>query len=192
MGENRFSSSGSRRLAGLRVLFVDNDDDNRELFPLILDQYGAGVTAVATVGEALEALDRERPDALVSDIVMPGEDGLDLIRKVRTFDAGRGGEIVAVAVSGHSLEEDQRRALTAGYNAYFTKPVEYERLTKTIADLILQVSHTRALRHELRVKSEQQRALRASLETRRDELRADRERRAGVGPGPDLDAGSRE
>ena len=173
------------------MLFVDDDADNRELFPLLLDQFGAEVTAVATVGEALEALDREPPDVLVSDIEMPGEDGLDLIRRVRALDTERGEETVAVAVSGYSLEEDQNRALTAGYNAYFSKPVQFERLANTIADLTRQVAHTRMLRQELRVKSEQQRALRASLQARRHELNADHERRSGGRPEIAHDTGLR-
>ncbi|MEO7093139.1 MAG: ATP-binding protein, partial [Polyangiales bacterium] len=71
------------RLDGLKVLVVDDEPDARELIAVILSEQGALCTVVASAAEALEAIKRERPDVLVSDIGMPEQDGYALIKKVR-------------------------------------------------------------------------------------------------------------
>jgi signal transduction histidine kinase len=76
-------------LDGLRVLVVDDDGDARELLTTVLEECGAEVFTVASVGEAVETLKRAHPDVLVSDIGLPGESGYDLIRAVRGL--GRSG-----------------------------------------------------------------------------------------------------
>jgi CheY-like chemotaxis protein len=63
-------------LAGLRVLVVDDEADTRDLLMFILEQSEAEVRAVGSVPEALKALEQFKPDVLVSDIGMPGEDGI--------------------------------------------------------------------------------------------------------------------
>src|SRR5256885_5205204 len=73
----------SRVLASLRVLIVDDDIDTRDLLVVMLKQFGADVKAVGTAAEALEMLERWRPDVLLSDIAMPDEDGYTLIEKIR-------------------------------------------------------------------------------------------------------------
>ena len=70
-------------LDGLQILLVDDSTDTRELIAFVLEESGAQVTSVSSVGEALEALMRLRPNILVSDIGMPDEDGYSLIRQVR-------------------------------------------------------------------------------------------------------------
>ena len=74
---------------GLRVLVVDDDDDTREALRLILKQSGIDVEAAASASEALERLAPSRPDVLLSDIAMPGEDGLALIGRVRALPVDR-------------------------------------------------------------------------------------------------------
>lgn len=87
------------RLDGLRILVVDDHADGRTLASLVLTQAGASVRAVASVREALHVLDADRPDALVSDIDLPGEDGYALIRQIRQHEAERGGFLPAVALT---------------------------------------------------------------------------------------------
>jgi CheY-like chemotaxis protein len=90
----------------------------------VLESQGAMVRAVGDTREALEALARERPDLLISDIGMPGTDGYILIREVRQLTHAQGGQTPAVAVSAYAGEENRRQALAAGYELYVAKPLE--------------------------------------------------------------------
>jgi CheY-like chemotaxis protein len=122
-------------LNGLRVLVVDDEADARELLTTLLGQYGAEVIAVATASEALETLQRLKPNVLVSDIGMPGEDGYALIRKVRLLDAEQGGQIPAVALTAYARAEDRINALGAGFQQHIPKPVNPEELAAVVANL---------------------------------------------------------
>jgi PAS domain S-box-containing protein len=124
----------SLMLKGLRVLVVDDEADARELLTTVLEEYGASVTKVASVGEALEALERLSLDVLVSDIGMPGEDGYELICKVRTLSV-RGGQIPAVALTAYARDEERTRSLAAGFQVHMSKPVEPAQLATVIANL---------------------------------------------------------
>ncbi len=122
------------RLDGVHVLVVEDDDDTRELLSLGLGLAGAEVVAVPTAREALRAIERSAPDVLLSDIGLPDEDGLELIRKVRRLPAGRG-RIPAAAVTAFTLSDDAQRALRAGFQRHFRKPVETRELFRAVADL---------------------------------------------------------
>ena len=124
------------KLDGLKVLVVDDEADTREIFKVGIGQCGAEVLTAGSVGEALAALEETRPDILISDIGMPGEDGYDLIRKVRELPAGRGGKIPAIALTAYARTEDRLRALRAGYQMHISKPVELAELVAVIASLI--------------------------------------------------------
>ena len=93
------------------------------------------MTAVASAREALGALELGRPDILVSDIGMPGEDGYSLIEKVRALDARHGRRIPAVALTAYAGPEDRQRALSAGYELHVPKPVAPEDLVTALAAL---------------------------------------------------------
>lgn len=123
-------------LEGLRLLIVDDEADARELLTLVLENCGAEVTAVASAAEALDALEQAKPDALISDIAMPGDEGYDLIRKIRALEPERGGGISAVALTAHAGPEDRMRALSAGYQAHIPKPFEPAQLVAVIASLV--------------------------------------------------------
>jgi PAS domain S-box-containing protein len=122
-------------LNGVRVLVVDDEADGRELVSAILGRCGAEVTVTASARAALEALDRARFDVLVSDIVMPEEDGYDLIRKVRAREPGRSGQIPALAVTAYARIEDRAAALSAGYQQHAAKPIEPAELVAAVATL---------------------------------------------------------
>jgi CheY-like chemotaxis protein len=113
------------RLDHLRVLIVDDSADGRMLTSLVLTQAGATVTAVATAREALESIAADRPDVLVSDIGLAGEeDGYGLVREIRQDEARHGGLLPAVALTGYARAEDRARSLSAGFQAHLPKPVE--------------------------------------------------------------------
>jgi CheY-like chemotaxis protein len=141
LGERRTAASNASpvprlpRLDDLRVLVVDDNADGRTLTSLVLTQAGATVKAVASVREALEMLKVERPDALVSDIGLPDEDGYALIRQIREYEAEHGGFLPAVALTGYARAEDRARILAAGFQAHVPKPVEPVELTAAIATI---------------------------------------------------------
>jgi signal transduction histidine kinase/ActR/RegA family two-component response regulator len=122
----------STRLDDLRILVVDDNADGRTLTSLVLTQAGASVTAVASVREALQALEAERPDVLVSDIGLPDKDGYALIRQIRQYEAEQGGFLPAVALTGYARAEDRARILAAGFQAHVPKPVEPVELSAVI------------------------------------------------------------
>jgi len=123
------------RLDGLHILIVDDSADGRELTSLVLSQAGASVKAVASVREALRLLEVERPDALVTDIGLPDEDGFALVRHIRQSEAERGGFLPALALTGFARAEDRVRILAAGFQAYIPMPVEPVELTAAIANI---------------------------------------------------------
>ncbi|HZI20839.1 MAG TPA: PAS domain S-box protein [Pyrinomonadaceae bacterium] len=122
-------------LDGLRVLVVDDEPDTRELLAAVLKGRGAVVTLAASAGEALKALERETPHVLVSDIGMPGEDGYELIRRVRLLPPERGGNIPAAALTAYAREDDRIRALLTGFQIHIPKPVNPAELAAVVATL---------------------------------------------------------
>lgn len=123
------------RLDELRILVVDDSADGRTLTSLVLTEAGASVKAAASAREALQLLDVERPDALVSEIGLPGEDGYQLIQQIRQYEAEHGGFLPAVALTGSARAEDRARILSAGFQAQLPKPVEPVDLVTVIATI---------------------------------------------------------
>jgi signal transduction histidine kinase/ActR/RegA family two-component response regulator len=122
-------------LGGLRVLLVDDEDDAREAMAVLLRQAGAEVTAVASAARALDAFEREKPDVLLSDIAMPGEDGFALISKVRALPMERGGAVPAAALTAYATAEDRMRVLRAGFHDHLAKPIDPTALVGAVAAL---------------------------------------------------------
>jgi len=124
------------RLDGLGILLVEDHADSRETIALTLESFGAEVTAVPAVADALAVLRDRAVDLLVSDLGMPGADGFDLIRRIR-WQEDRGGRIrlPAVALTAYASAEDRERALAAGYDAHVAKPVEAAELGAALARL---------------------------------------------------------
>lgn len=124
----------SELLSGVHALVVEDDPDSSELVEAILRRFGADVTCVGTVGAALGALAVRRPDVLVSDIGLPDDDGLTLIRRIREMrDLAA---LPAIALSAYASRRDISQALAAGFQAYIAKPVEPDQLGRMIADVV--------------------------------------------------------
>jgi PAS domain S-box-containing protein len=122
-------------LEALRVLVVDDDHDTLEVVKQLLEHAGADVTAAASAEEALAALERAPPDVIVSDIGMPGQDGYDLIRRVRGLTPERGGRTPAAALTAFTQSDHRQLALAAGFQLYLAKPIEPDELTAAVARL---------------------------------------------------------
>ncbi|HEX8551167.1 MAG TPA: PAS domain S-box protein [Abditibacteriaceae bacterium] len=133
--ESRVAFECPPALKGLKVLVVDDDLDARELIVAVLHQCEASVTAATSAAEALEAIQRDRPDILISDIGMPGEDGYSLIKKVRALPESQGGRIPAVALTAYARAEDRMKALTAGFQMHAAKPIEPAELAAIVTSL---------------------------------------------------------
>jgi PAS domain S-box-containing protein len=122
-------------LHGLRIVVVDDERDARELLRSLLTTYGAEVTICSSAGEAFEAVRREKPDLLVSDIGMPDEDGYSLIAKIRRLPETEGGKTPAIALTAFARIEDRIHALSQGFQMFVPKPVEPNELIAAIRSL---------------------------------------------------------
>lgn len=122
-------------LEGIEVLVVDDEADSRVFMTMVLQECGASVTAVGSAGEAIEAIQELKPDVLLSDIGMPGEDGYTLIRKVRALSFEQGGRIPAAALTAYARAEDRTRSLLEGFQIHLPKPVEPAELAAVVANL---------------------------------------------------------
>lgn len=111
-------------LDGLRVLVVDDEADTCDLVTAVLTQSGAEVTAVGSAREAIAAVEQLCPNILISDIAMPGEDGYELIRQVKTLAEQERQTPPAIALTAYARDEDRTRALAAGFQTYLSKPVQ--------------------------------------------------------------------
>jgi CheY-like chemotaxis protein len=109
-------------LSGLRVLAVDDERDTRELVAAVLTTYGAEVVSVGSATEALDQMERQGFDLLISDIGMPEMNGYDLIGRIRQLDVEHGGRTPAVALTAYAGLDDRKRALAAGYGMHIPKP----------------------------------------------------------------------
>ncbi len=130
------SPSLPHALHGVRVLVVDDEPDAREMLGVLLEMCGAEVQTVASVAEAIAALEPFHRDVMVSDIGMPDADGHTLIRAVRTSPSEVIKAIPAIALTAYARSDDRTRALVAGFNVHLTKPVEPDLLVRTITDLV--------------------------------------------------------
>ena len=126
----------STTLAGARIVVVDDDPTAVELIKEVLVQAGADVIECRSADEALQAVTQSRPDVLVSDIEMPGQDGYSLIRKVRALGPERGGKTPAVALTAFGRPQDRIRSLTAGFNIHVSKPVDPAELIAIVVSMI--------------------------------------------------------
>jgi PAS domain S-box-containing protein len=122
-------------LHGLQVLVVDDDGDARDLVATALRRAGADVRTAATTSEALADVDRHPPAVIVSDLEMPGEDGYQLIRRLRALDPEHGGTIPAAALTAHVRPDQIRRALEAGFQRHLSKPAAPEEIARAVEAL---------------------------------------------------------
>lgn len=124
------------RLDGTLILVVDDEPDTRELLKAGLENCGAKVTVAGSAAEAFVTLEGQIPDVIISDIGMPDEDGYDLIRKLRSMPADKGGSVPAIALTAYARVEDRLRALRSGYQMHVPKPVELAELVAVADSLV--------------------------------------------------------
>jgi CheY-like chemotaxis protein len=123
-------------LDGVRIVAVDDEADAREVLRAILEQHGAEVRTAGSAAEALALVGNWRPDALVSDIGMPGTDGYDPMLRVRALGRSRGGLLRSVALTAYASDEDARLARHAGFDRHLPKPVDAAQLVRHLVELL--------------------------------------------------------
>ena len=122
-------------LQGVSVLVVEDESDAREMLRLVLSQCGASVQQAADAMTALALLRKETFDLVISDIGLPGTDGLRLLRALREHEA-HGRRTPAIALTAYTRAIDRTRALQAGFNAHVPKPVDAHELVTVVASVI--------------------------------------------------------
>jgi signal transduction histidine kinase/ActR/RegA family two-component response regulator len=124
-------------LAGARILVVEDEEDSRELLLQLLQSWGARASGAASARDALAVSARERPDVVLSDIAMPGEDGYALVAELRRRERVDGGaHLPAAALTAFTRPEDRRRVLAAGFDAHVAKPIDPAALRDALEALL--------------------------------------------------------
>jgi CheY-like chemotaxis protein len=114
---------------------VEDDADAREVTVTGLEKAGFELRAVGTAQEALSLLDEWVPDVIVSDIGMPGVDGYEFMRLLRSRPPERGGRVAALALTAFARLEDAVRARASGYQGHLAKPISPQDLATAVAKL---------------------------------------------------------
>ena len=135
-GELNSDALGLHDLNGLKVMVVDDEIDTCDLLKTVLSKQGARVTTAQSATAALKLISKTKPDLLISDVAMPGTDGYEFMRRIRSLPKELGGAVPAVALTAYAREQDRKRALSAGYQMHLTKPIEVAELSATLVHLI--------------------------------------------------------
>jgi PAS domain S-box-containing protein len=123
-------------LHNVRLLVVDDDVDGRRLLQRVLEHAGASVDVVPSAPDALRAIERRRFDAVLADLGMPGTDGFELIRALRSHRQAGIRDIAAIAVTAYATDHARTKALALGYDAYVTKPVNDDGIVGAIVGVL--------------------------------------------------------
>jgi CheY-like chemotaxis protein len=112
-------------------MVVDDNGDALEMLLLALQHSGMSVVGASTAAEALALSDRVQPAVAVVDIGLPGMDGFDLARELRSRAHGR--PLRLIALTGYGHQHDIATANAAGFDAFFVKPVEISSLVVAVS-----------------------------------------------------------
>jgi PAS domain S-box-containing protein len=120
-------------LLGIKVLAVDDDNDSLEVIRRILTGHNAKVCTASSADQAIDMFATSTPDVILSDIGMPGQDGYELIRRIRQQPGGA--NVPAAALTALARAEDRMRALRAGFQTHVSKPVAAGELIAVVRSL---------------------------------------------------------
>ncbi len=125
----------SQTLNGMRIVLVDDERDTRTVLEKTLRLHGAEVQAYEAAEPALTACINTRPNVLISDLAMPGEDGFSLVRRLRQAETTPASRCLAIALSAYTSEQDRQNALAAGFDTHLPKPIDPVDLIAAVARL---------------------------------------------------------
>ena len=117
-----------------KILLVEDNEWNLDMLSRRLRRKKFGVTVATDGEEGLEKARSERPDLILMDMSLPVLDGWEATRRLKADPEIR--DIPVIALTAHAMAEDRQRAFDAGCDEYDTKPVEFPRLLRKIADLL--------------------------------------------------------
>jgi signal transduction histidine kinase len=123
-------------LAMVRALVVDDDPDNGNFVGFLLEESGAIVTVTTSALEALQVLEQQHFDILLSDVGMPDMDGYMLIQQIRAQTDQPSAKIPAIALTAYAGELDQQQAIAAGFQHHLAKPVNPDTVISLITQLL--------------------------------------------------------
>jgi signal transduction histidine kinase len=123
-------------LKDVRALVVDDEPDTRELLREVLEGAGASVLAVDSAEAGVKAFSLWMPDVVLSDIAMPQQDGLAMIRRIRALPDHVGDRVPAAAITAYASREDAAQARSAGFQAHLAKPITPTEVVSTVATLV--------------------------------------------------------
>ncbi|OLB44413.1 MAG: hypothetical protein AUG14_12285 [Candidatus Rokubacteria bacterium 13_1_20CM_2_68_19] len=115
---------------------MDDYEDTLELFRSALEAFGAEVVTARSARDALTIMKTARVNAMVSDLAMPGEDGLWLVQQLRRLKSTQGGGIPAIAITAHRERYAAERVREFGFEAFLTKPIDPFDLSRAVASLV--------------------------------------------------------
>jgi CheY-like chemotaxis protein len=119
-------------LAGLSVIVVEDDCDNREVLEVALTAEGASVRQAVSAEEALALCRSARPAIVLTDITLPDHDGVWLLREIQALPAS---QIAVVALTGHAFPHEIEAITAAGFDRYLVKPTDLDQLVAVIMDV---------------------------------------------------------
>nr|WP_242033702.1 response regulator [Phormidium sp. FACHB-592] len=123
-------------LKDIQVLLVEDELDMAVLLTYLLENEGAAVTVTTTALEALQVLNKQRPQILLCNLRLPDLDGKALLEQVRQAPATASRQIPAIAVTSYSREYGEAAALKASFDYWLTKPIDPEPLVEAILQLV--------------------------------------------------------
>jgi CheY-like chemotaxis protein len=126
----------NRKLSGVYVAVVDDYEDNLSWIRLVLELEGATVFTALSAFKALDVLEHERVDVLITDLGLPVLDGYQLLAAIRERCSGENTRVPVIAMSGLTSEAECALAREAGFAAYVVKPVLAETIVAAVADLV--------------------------------------------------------
>jgi CheY-like chemotaxis protein len=131
-------------LAGNRILVVDDDPDAPDLVGEILRRAGSAVVTAASAAEALAAVARHRPTMIITDLGMPGDDGIDLLRRIRGLDDPQFRRIPALALTAYATATDRELTIAGGFQRHLVKPVDPVDLVNAVAEVMAAAGGSRS------------------------------------------------
>lgn len=127
------SEVGRSTLEGLSILAVDDDADTRAWLAHTLALFGAQVSVVSSVSEAMMVIDSHPPDIVISDSAMQLDDGLSLVARLRI--SAKNSKVPAIALTAFGGADDGERLIVAGYDEYLRKPIDVSQLVRAVFEL---------------------------------------------------------
>jgi CheY-like chemotaxis protein len=130
------SATAAHTPQALRILLAEDNPVNQKLAVRLLEKHGHRVTVAGNGREAVEALTRDRFDAILMDVQMPEMDGLEATAAIRQSERGSSRHIPIIAMTGHAMKGDREQCLQFGMDAYLSKPIRPQELLETLESVV--------------------------------------------------------